>query len=157
MGRPLREFQFKDLCQNVDPSILSGKIVFKNSEGVSISFDDSIVSDEKIILLEIDASNMAKLTTGQFILLHALKDFPAANCHNLVDGKEIIFFVIHCYGSSKKNNKFNAERTQRNFKLINSIGFQPIPCGSIHIEDFINQNFTSKVNMIQFIKNNVIE
>ena len=65
--------------------------------------------------------------------------------------------MIHCYGSSKKNNKFNAERTQRNFKLINSIGFQPIPCGSIHIEDFINQNFTSKVNMIQFIKNNVIE
>ena len=156
MGLPLRELYFKNFCENVDPNILSGKIVFKNSEGVSISFDECIVSKEKIILIEIDASNMAKLTTGQFILLHTLKDFPTNNCQDLVEGKEIIFFVIHCYGSSEKNNKFNAERTQRNFKLINNIGFQPIRCGSIHIEDFTSQTFNSKGDMIQFISNNII-
>lgn len=73
----IREKEFIDFCNSIDKKLLSGKMSFENQEKVFVSVDNSIVLEDKIILFEIDASNQAKLVSGQYTLLNLLQDTPS--------------------------------------------------------------------------------
>lgn len=152
-----REKQFIDLCNAIDDKLLSGKMSFENSERVYVSVDNTIVLDNEIILIEIDASNQAKLVSGQYTLLNLLKDKPSKRYKDIVKGKSLIFFVIHCYGSSDKNNKYNPDRSKNNFKLINQLAFRNngLKFGSIHIDDLTDKFINSKEKLLNEIKKNI--
>ncbi len=150
-----RERQFIELCNSIDNNLLSGKMSFENSENVYVSVDNSIILDKEIILIEIDASNQAKLVSGQYTLLNLLKDKPSKRYKGTVSGKELIFFVIHCYGNSDKNNKYNPDRSKNNFKLINKLAFNDkgLKYGSMHIDDLTN--IDSKEKLLNEIMKNI--
>lgn len=150
-----RERQFIELCNSIDNNLLSGKMSFENSENVYVSVDNSIILDKEIILIEIDASNQAKLVSGQYTLLNLLKDKPSKRYKGIVSGKELIFFVIHCYGNSDKNNKYNPDRSKNNFKLINKLAFNDkgLKYGSMHIDDLTN--IDSKEKLLNEIMKNI--
>lgn len=153
-----REKQFIDFCNGLDNNILAGKISFQNSQKVYVSVDNSIFLGNQIILIEIDASNQAKLVSGQYTLLNLLKDKPSPKFKDILDGKELIFFVIHCYGNSKTRNKYNPGRSKNNFQLINlsAFGGKGLKYGSIHIDDLTNKLVDSKGKLIEIILNNII-
>jgi hypothetical protein len=152
-----REKQFIDLCDSLDDRLLSGKMSFENTERVYVSVDNTIVFDNEIILIEIDASNQAKLVSGQYTLLNLLQDKPSRRYKDIVKGKTLVFFVIHCYGSSEKNNKYNPERSKNNFKLINQLAFNNngLKFGSIHIEDLTDKSINTKEKLLNKIKENI--
>lgn len=136
-----REKQFQDLIAQVDPDILKGKIDFGHSSEVYVSVDESIELENKIFLIEIDASNMAKLVAGQFTLLNLLKEKQSPNSKHRIDcdnEKELIFLVVHCYG--KGSNAYNPYRSLKNFKFISEKCFpQGMKFGSLHIQELINE------------------
>lgn len=152
-----REKQFIDFCNSIDNKLLSGKMSFENSEKVYVSVDNSIILDQEIILIEIDASNQAKLVSGQYTLLNLLKDKPSKRYKDIVSGKNLIFFVIHCYGNSGKNNKYNPDRSKNNFKFINKSAFNDkgLKYGSMHIDDLTNERIYTKEKLLNEIKKNI--
>lgn len=148
-----REKQFISFCNSIDSNLLSGKISFENSDKVYVSVDNSIITDKEIILIEIDASNQAKLVSGQYTLLNLLQDSPSNKYIDLVKDKKLIFFVVHCYGSYNKN-KYNPDRSKNNLKLINRLAFgsNGLDFGSIHIDDLTNTTINSKEEFLKIIK-----
>ena len=90
-------------------NVLEGKKVFRNSDSVEISVDNSFRHGNLEFLIEIDSGNMAKLLAGQYTLLNELYTGNKENC---------IFVVIHTY------KKYNPERTTKNLALINSSIYQ---------------------------------
>ena len=153
-----REKQFIDLCGKLDAKLLCGKISFEDSNKVYVSVDNSIFLNDAIILIEIDASNQAKLVSGQYTLLNLLKENPSKKYENLVKGKELIFFVIHCYGKSENRSKYNPERSKKNFKLIKESAFKGkgLKYGSTHIDDLTAKTIDSKAKLIDEIVRNII-
>ena len=152
-----REREFIDFCNKIDNKLLSGKISFTDKEYAEVSVDNSIILDNAIILIEIDSSNQAKLVSGQYTLLNILRNKPFAKSEEIVKGKDLIFFVIHCYGNDAKGNKYNPEKSRRNFNLINREAFnnEGLKYGSIHIDDLINDTIDSKEKLLSVIIENI--
>ncbi|MDN4053694.1 hypothetical protein QPK32_11450 [Massilia sp. YIM B02763] len=103
---------------------------FPGHEPVSTSVDETILlPDGRLILVEIDSGNMAKLLAGQYALLNGL-------CRE--DRQRTLFLVVHYYIDKKNNNKpYTAHRTIKNLHAIQS--FAPktdwLPYNAINIED----------------------
>ncbi|MEP6262736.1 MAG: hypothetical protein ABJ092_14265 [Gillisia sp.] len=136
-----REKQFQDLISLVDSEILKGKIDFGHNSNVYVSVDESIEFEDKIFLIEIDASNMAKLVAGQFTLLNLLKNKQNKNSINRINcacEKELIFLVVHCYGQGSK--VYNPQRSLKNFKFIAESCFpEGLRFGSVHMDELITK------------------
>lgn len=136
-----REQQFKELISSIDPEILKGKIDFGHNSNVYVSVDESIEFENKIFLIEIDSSNMAKLVAGQFTLLNLLKNQQNKNSKHRIDctsEKELFFLVVHCYGQGK--NAYKPHRSLKNFKFISENCFPDgLRFGSIHIEQLMSK------------------
>lgn len=109
-------------------SVLAGKKRYKDqSESIDpaeISVDNSILlPDGRLVLIEVDSANMAKLIAGQYALLNGLYtgDFDNA-----------LFLSIHYYAN------YEASRTTKNLKYIQ--GLAPsrkwLPYAAFHISDF---------------------
>lgn len=134
-----REKQFQQLIAQVDPGLLKGKIDFGNSSEVYVSVDESIEFEDKIFLIEIDASNMAKLVAGQFTLLNLLKDKQSTKSKERIDcskEKELVFIVVHCYGKDKQ--AYNPYRSLKNFRFISDKCFpRGMRFGSLHLKELI--------------------
>jgi len=150
---------FEDLCNsfndNVDKKLLSGKIVFEDADKNSVSVDNSIIVDDKIILIEIDSANEAKLLAGQYTLLNLLKDKPKIQGFNQ-EKKELIFFVIHFYVDRQKgrNKPYNSDRTKKNLKLIrNVLSNKGLRYGCIHFNDI--ENIKSKNDLLRYIESKI--
>lgn len=103
---------------------------FPGHESVSTSVDDTIMlPDGRLILVEVDSGNMAKLLAGQYALLNGL-------CKE--DRKKTLFLVVHYYVDKKNNNKpYTAHRTIKNLHAIQSFapGTDWLPYNAINIED----------------------
>jgi hypothetical protein len=99
-------------------------------EPVSTSVDETIVlPDGRLILVEIDSGNMAKLLAGQYALLNGL-------CRE--DRQRTMFLVVHYYIDKKNNNKpYTAHRTIKNLHAIQSFapGTDWLPHNAINMED----------------------
>lgn len=80
-------------------------------ENVETSVDESIIlPDGRIILIEVDSGNMAKLIAGQYALLNGL-------CNE--NREKTLFLVIHYYVDKKNKNKpYSANRTLKNLNAI---------------------------------------
>ena len=134
-----REKQFQNLIAKVDPNILRGKIDFGHNSKVYVSVDESIEFKDKIFLIEIDASNMAKLVAGQFTLLNLLRNEQSPNSINRIDcncDKELVFLVVHCYGKGK--NAYKPHRSLKNFKFISENCFSDgLRFGSVHMDELL--------------------
>ena len=153
-----REKQFIDFCSKIDDKLLAGeKISFKNEDDVFVSVDNSIVLENEIILIEIDANNYAKLIVGQYTLLNVLRNKPRAKFEEIVKGKELVFFVVHCYVNDAKGKKYNPERSKKNLGLINREVFnnEGLKYGCIHIDDIINDMIDSKEKLLDIIHKNI--
>ena len=87
---------------------------------VEISVDQSFVHEGVQYLVEVDSANMAKLLTGQYVLLNQL--YPG-------DKAQVAFLLIHSYRA------YNPRRSTNNLELINSelYGGNGIPFGAIHM------------------------
>lgn len=154
-----REKQFIDLCNLLDTKMLSGKMSFENPDKVYVSVDNSIILDNDIILIEIDASNQAKLVSGQYTLLNLLKNSPSKKYAEIVKEKNLIFFVIHCYGNSDKKNNYNPQRSRKNFDFINKFAFngKGLQYGSMHIDNLTNVKINTAEKLLTEIKRNICQ
>lgn len=132
-----REQEFKRKCESICKEILQGKIAFKNEDGIYVSVDNSIILENQVILIEIDASNQAKLIAGQYTLLNLLQSKPMPNCIDFLQNRELIFLVLHCYGNKMENTSYNPERSRRNLELINNELFngRGMRFGTLHWDD----------------------
>jgi hypothetical protein len=99
------EADFKDFFTGVFGDLLNGKLRYVDrASTVEISVDNSIMSEEGTLLIEIDSANEAKLIVGQYVLLNQLYDG---------NKEDTIFLLIHYYPN------YNPERSVKNLKLIN--------------------------------------
>jgi len=146
-----REKPFRDFCNKVDNKLLTGKIIFKNGKYEEVSVDESIILGNKLVLIEIDSSNEAKLVAGQYTLLNILRNKPLVQYEQIVKGKELVFFVIHCF------KKYNPERSKGNFSLVNREVFndEGLKYGSIHIDDIMNETIDSKEKLLNVINEHI--
>ena len=103
----------------VGKGVLKGKCSYQQSN-VSISVDNSLIHNNRLILIEIDSGNMAKLLVGQYTLLNHLYTGIPDNAH---------FLVVHTY----KN--YNVERTLNNLALVAGRNKFRIPFSAMHITD----------------------
>lgn len=79
-----------------------------------ISVDNSIISKNHNILIEIDSGNEAKLIVGQYVLLNQLYQD---------ENKDTLFLVIHYHIQNKNKpteRPYNADRTIKNLIFINN-------------------------------------
>lgn len=143
MASPRNEQVFAEYINGKCPSILKCKLSWKK-ESVFISADFHIETNKYIYLIEVDASNQAKLIVGQYLLINLLKDFPTfKTAKQLLNKKKSFrFIVIHFY----KN--YNQTRSVLNMEMINNEVFEKkgIPSASIHFNDF--QKETTSFNSV---------
>lgn len=103
---------------------------FPGHKPVTTSVDETIVlPDGRLILVEIDSGNMAKLLAGQYALLNGL-------CKE--DRQRTLFLVVHYYVDKKRNNKpYAANRTLKNLHAIQTFapGTDWLPYNAINMED----------------------
>lgn len=86
-------------------------------ERVSISVDQTLLlSENTLILVEIDSGNYAKLLAGQYALLNGMYRG---------DHKRTLFLVVHCYKSGAKGRGESKEyapiRTLKNLNAIQKL------------------------------------
>lgn len=117
------------LAAKFGASVLAGKKRYKDpnekTDSAEISLDDSILlPDGRLVLIEVDSANMAKLIAGQYALLNGLYTG---------DFDKTLFLSIHYYANYK------ASRTIKNLKFIQ--GLAPsrkwLPYAAFHISDFV--------------------
>lgn len=114
--------------------ILNGKrqyeFKFPDYEKVVTSVDETIaLPDGRLILVEVDSGNMAKLLAGHYALLNGL-------CK--ADRNQTLFLVVHYYVDRSNNNKpYTAHRTMKNLHAIQSFapGTNWLPYNAINMED----------------------
>ena len=108
--------------------MLAGKKRYKDQNGsidpTEISVDSSILlPDGRLVLIEVDSANMAKLIAGQYALLNGLY---------AGDFDKVLFLTIHYYAN------YEVSRTTKNLKFIQ--GLAPsrkwLPYAAFHISDF---------------------
>lgn len=154
MGRAgEKEKAFINLISKVNPELLKGKLEFGSPKAVFVSVDNSIEFEDTIFLIEIDASNMAKLVAGQYTLLNILINEQSEKSKKIIDcssSKELVFLVVHYYGTG--DTKYNSERSMKNFRKIDTelLANEGIKFASVHIEDL-------KAAMIEIKKTESIE
>ncbi|MDE3243080.1 MAG: hypothetical protein KGO52_10215 [Nitrospirota bacterium] len=89
---------------------------------VRISVDESLEIDDRLVLVEIDSGNAAKLLIGQYILLSVFEKRAR---------DKVLFVVVHYY------DKYNADRTAKNFQFIATsvLAEQALPFVALHESD----------------------
>ena len=115
------ERRFERLFRQYAPDTpLLGKQRYSRGE-VEISVDQSFVHNNIESLVEIDSANMAKLLTGQYVLLNQL--YPS-------NKTSAFYLLVHAYRA------YNPKRSTNNLTLVNSeiYGGQGIAFGAVHIE-----------------------
>lgn len=127
---------FKDLItRKFGGDCLVGKRSFElkldGYQKATISVDESILINDKTILIEIDSGNMAKLLAGQYALLNGMYEG---------NKPDTLFLVVHYYKDSKSGKLYRPERTLKNLNAIQH--FNPddnwIPFNAFNIEGFKN-------------------
>lgn len=116
--------------RNVPDTPLQGKKRYVRGE-VEISVDQSFLYNDVEYLVEIDSANMAKLLTGQYVLLNQLYTG---------DKRKAFFLLVHTY------REYNPKRSTNNLTLINDdlYGGNGIAFGALHI-DSLSQGWTNGV------------
>lgn len=108
----------------------SYRLKLPDYQRVETSVDETILlPDGRLVLVEIDSGNMAKLLAGQYALLNGL-------CQE--DRKTTLFLVVHYYVDRKnKNRPYEAHRTTKNLNAIQSFapGTNWLPYNAINISD----------------------
>ncbi|MDN3559253.1 hypothetical protein [Vreelandella neptunia] len=115
------EHRFEQLFQRYAPNTaLNGKKRYKR-DNVEISVDQSFIHEGVEYLVEVDSANMAKLLTGQYVLLNQLYTGNKAHA---------FFLLVHTYRA------YNPRRTINNLELINKevYGGTGIAFGAVHID-----------------------
>ncbi len=98
---------------------------------VETSVDESIqLEDGRVVLIEVDSGNMAKLLAGQYALLNGL-------CND--DRKKTLFLVVQYY-VDRKNNRNRPYSPHRTLKNLNAIQhFDPtkkwLPYNAVHAQE----------------------
>jgi len=113
--------RFERLFQQYAPNTpLLGKQRYARGE-VEISVDQSFRHDDIEYLVEIDSANMAKLLTGQYVLLNQL--YPR-------NKTGAFFLIVHTYRA------YNPGRSTNNLTLINNELYRGrgIAFGAVHID-----------------------
>lgn len=126
------ERRFEKLFREHAPSTeLNGKKRYKRGE-VEISVDQSFMHSDVEYLVEIDSANMAKLLTGQYVLLNQLYSGDKAKA---------FFVLVHTY------RKYNPTRSTNNLELINKELYsgKGIAFGALHI-DQLSQGWADGVS-----------
>jgi hypothetical protein len=116
------ERRFERLFRESAPTTpLLGKRRYVRGE-VEISVDQSFSYDGVEYLVEIDSANMAKLLTGQYVLLNQLYTG---------DKEKAFFLLVHTYRA------YNPKRSTNNLALINNelYGGKGIAFGALHIDE----------------------
>jgi hypothetical protein len=114
------ERRFEQLFRKYAPDArLLGKKRYVRGD-VEISVDQSFVYNNTEYLVEVDSANMAKLLTGQYVLLNQL--YPG-------DKTQAFFLLVHTYRA------YNPRRSTNNLALINSELYNGsgIAFGAVHI------------------------
>lgn len=148
---PTNEEIFQNYMNENWPAFLNEKVSWSRNN-VSISTDFHIETENYIFLIEIDASNQAKLIAGQYLLINLLRNSlskRSAKTFNRLN-KPMRFIVIHFF------NKYNPDRSFNNMRLVNNeaLATTGIPFGSIHYITYIDQvsNFTSLAEFETFFE-----
>ncbi|WP_349572749.1 hypothetical protein [Azotobacter salinestris] len=118
------ERRFEDLFRKSAPTTpLLGKKRYTRGE-VEISVDQSFIHEGVEYLVEVDSANMAKLLTGQYVLLNQLYTG---------DKGKAFFLLVHTYRA------YNPKRSTNNLALINHELYDGdgIKFGAIHIDDLM--------------------
>lgn len=116
-------------------NILAGKkrytLKLDGFDLVETSVDESILlEDGRVVLIEVDSGNMAKLLAGQYALLNGL-------CND--DRNKTLFLVVHYYVDRKinRNRPYSPHRTLKNLNAIQH--FDPakewLPYNAVHVQD----------------------
>lgn len=138
----------RTFTQKFGAESLSGKRVFgfkfPGHNRVSTSVDETILlPDGRLILVEIDSGNMAKLLAGQYALLNGL-------CKE--DREKTLFLVVHYYVDKKNNNKpYAANRTTKNLHAIQNFapGTDWLPYHAMNIVD-MREAIEASLNIADF-------
>ncbi|WP_321325137.1 hypothetical protein [Thiomicrorhabdus sp.] len=95
----------------------------------SISVDDSIILNDRRVLIEVDSGNMAKLLAGQYALLNGMYDG---------DKNSSLFLVVHYYRDPKSRALYSRDRTLKNLNAIQhfNAGADWMPFNAFNIEEF---------------------
>jgi hypothetical protein len=115
------ERRFERLFRESAPTTpLLGKKRYARGE-VEISVDQSFVYEGIEYLVEVDSANMAKLLTGQYVLLNQLYTGDKAKA---------FFLLVHTYRA------YNPRRSTNNLALINTeiYGGNGMAFGALHID-----------------------
>lgn len=97
---------------------------------VYISVDDTILlPDGRMILIEVDSGNYAKLIAGQYALINGLFDGVR---------DKTLFLVVHCYKSSKNKKEYSSSRTIKNLNAIQKFNCNAawLPYAALTLSEF---------------------
>ena len=113
------------ITQQIGGDALKGKRRYPtgaSKDDVQISVDESLEIGDRLVLVEIDSGNAAKLLIGQYVLLSVFEKKPR---------DKVLFVVVHYY------DKYNADRTMKNLQFIATsvLAEQALPFVAIHEDD----------------------
>lgn len=93
-----------------------------SKDDVRISVDESLEIGDRLVLVEIDSGNAAKLLIGQYVLLSVFEKKPR---------DKVLFVVMHYY------DKYNADRTVKNLQFVAAsvLAEQALPFLALHEGD----------------------
>lgn len=93
-----------------------------SKDDVRISVDESLEIGDRLVLVEIDSGNAAKLLIGQYVLLSVFEKKPR---------HKVLFVVVHYY------DKYNPDRTVKNLQLVAAsvLAEQALPFLALHESD----------------------
>lgn len=130
------ELHFRNAITAKFGAVLAGKQRYVDDQEMAfpaeISVDDSIfLPDGRVVLIEVDSANMAKLVTGQYTLLNGLYK-------GTVD--KTLFLAIHYYVNRKRHPHapYEASRTLKNLKFVQKLASARkwLPYNALHMQDF---------------------
>lgn len=127
---------------------LRGKKTFKVSDEILTSVDESLEDNERRVFIEIDSYNMAKVVTGQYVILNGILDREK-------NKQSCIFVIIQCYEG------YNPSRTEKHLKFINKsvLREKGIPYKAYTKEEFIEicESVGNTEELIDFLFDNSIK
>lgn len=146
------ERAFRNLITQKLGNILHGKRVWRSEGGrqdrVEISVDQTILTPNYRLLIEIDSGNYAKLIVGQYILINGL------NNDDLGQIKDV-FVVVHYNGRDQK--PYNPDRTERNLRFTNEniLHGSGIPFVVFNLSTF--EDFISDLDSVEALDKRISE
>ena len=146
------ERNLKELVISKIGNVFEGKIKMKDlTSKVEISTDESIITKDYNLLIEVDSGNYAKLIIGQYVLINTLIHHHKIN----ENGKKPVFIVVH-YHNRNTSNPYNSFRTKKNLNHISksiykSKGVKFLAFNLKEFTDFI-ENIRTKKDLNNLIK-----